>query len=277
MLASLASRSGRAVEDPLTSPTFAQPTPDSRSYRSTRRGTGANDAVGSTRVDTPPVTAATGYGSGAHDAPGPAGYAGGEYGTVNYANGGPRHSTPVNGTYQVPEHADPDYAYVPAAPAAQQAGAPQPGGWYSAPTHAPAQGNPYGSYVEPTPAASYPSIPPVGYQDQAGGPAYPGDHDGYHAPAASGPYPGQAGAPQAAGPPVHPSGAGQFPPPAAAYPEAGYAGDGGYGDGNDEYPGQAVYADSYGEAGYAPSYPEAGYAADQYQHDGYGGYPAGQG
>jgi hypothetical protein len=281
MLASLASRPGRAVEDPLTSPTFAQPTPDSRSYHSSRRGTGANDAVSSTRVDAPPVTAATGYGSGAHDAHGHAGYASGEYGTADYANGGPRHNTPVNGAYQVPEHADPGYAYVPAAPAAQQAGAPQPDGWYSAPTHTPAQGNPgqgnpYGSYVEPAPTASYPSIPPVGYQDQATGPAYPGDHDGYRAPAASGPYPGQAGAPQAAGPPVHPSDPGQFPQPAAAYPEAGYAGDAGYGDGN-EYPGQDAYADSYGDAGYAPSYPEAGYAADQYQHDGYGGYPAGQG
>jgi hypothetical protein len=285
MLASLASGPGRAVEDdPLTSPSFSQPTPDSRSYRSSRRSTGADDAVSSTRLDTPPVTAADDYGSGAHDAPGHGntGYASGEYGTGDYANGGLRDNTPVNGTYEDPEYADPGYAYVPAAPAAQQAGAPQPAGWYGAPTHTSAQGNPYGSYVEPAPAASYPSIPPVGYQDQPGGPgfpAYPGDHAGYqepaYDPAASGSYPGQAGAPQAAGLPVHPSGAGQFPPP-AAYPEAGYAEDGGYGDGN-EYPGQAAYADSYGDAGYAPSYPEAGYAADQYQHDGYGGYPAGQG
>jgi hypothetical protein len=96
----------------------------------------------------------------------------------------------------------------------------------------PAQGNPYGSYVEPAPA-SYPSIPPVGHQDQqagAGFPAYPGDHVGGYQesaydPAAPLPHPG----PPAAGFPVHPSDAGQFPPP-AAHPEAGYPEYGGYGN-----------------------------------------------
>jgi hypothetical protein len=100
----------------------------------------------------------------------------------------------------------------------------------------PARGNPYGSYVEPAPA-SYPSIAPVGHQDQqagAGFPAYPGDHvGGYqqsaHDPAAPLPYPG----PPAPGFPVHPSGAGQFPPP-DAHPEAGYPEYGGYGN---EHPG----------------------------------------
>jgi hypothetical protein len=271
MLASLANRPGNMGEDdPLTSPSFSRPTPDSRSYRSSRRSTGASDTLSSTRVDTPPVTAAAGYGSN--------GYAAGEYGTGDYANGEPHNNTPVNGAYQVPEYADPGYAYVPAPPAAQQAGGSQPAGWYGAPTHTPGQGNPYGSYVEPAPAASYPSIPPVGYQDPpdaAGLPAYPGDHGGYqepvYDPAASGSYPGQT-----AGLPTHPSGAGQFPEH-TAYPEAGYPEDGGYGDQNgNEYPGQAPYADSYGDAGYAPSYPETGYAADQYQ-DEYGSYPAGQG
>ena len=171
--------------------------------------------------------------------------------------------------------------------AARPAGATQPAGWHSAPTHTPAQGNPYGSYVEPAPAASYPSIPPAGYQDRqadAGYPVYPGDHRGYaepaYDPARTVRYPqpsgnGAAGPPGPSGPPAHPAGAGGFAQP-SGYPEADYADDGGYGNG---YPGQAPYADSYGNAtaGYVPSYPADGYPADQYGQDGYGGYPDGQG
>jgi hypothetical protein len=141
--------------------------------------------------------------------------------------------------------------------------------------------------VEPAPAASYPSIPPVGYQDRPAGaavPGYPGDHRGYQEPAydPAGPvrYPEPAGngaaePPGPPGPAAHPSGAGQFPQP-GAYPEAGYDGGDGYGNG---YPGQAPYADTYGTAtaGYPPGYPADGYPAVQYGQDGYGGYPADQG
>ena len=221
------------------------------------------------------------------------------------ANGGPPGRAQANGAYQVPGYADPGYAYAPGAPAAspaavtqavaaaqpvaaaRPAGATQPAGWHSAPTHTPAQGNPYGSYVEPAPAASYPSIPPAGYQDRqadAGYPVYPGDHRGYaepaYDPARTVRYPqpsgnGAAGPPGPSGPPAHSAGPGGFAQP-SGYPEADYADDGGYGNG---YPGQAPYADSYGNAtaGYVPSYSADGYPADQYGQDGYGGYPDGQG
>jgi len=163
----------------------------------------------------------------------------------------------------------------------------QPGGWYSAPTHTPAQGNPYGSYVEAAPAASYPSTPPMRYQDQqpgAGPPAYSGGHHGYqepaYDPARTVRYPepsgnGAAGPRGPSGPSAQPAGAGQFTHP-GDYPGAGYAGDAGYGNG---YTGQAPYADAYGAptTRYAPGYPADGDPADQYGQDGYGGYPAGQG
>ena len=312
MLTSLASGPAGALDDdPLTSPSFAQPAADSRSYR-------RNPAQ-----DDPP--AAAGYGSGAHAVAGYGGngypgnghprggyagnghpgnghlsngYANGDHAHGGPANGGPPSRAQASGPYQVPDHADPGHTYpghtyAPAAPAASpaavtQPAGPQPPGRYSAPTHTPAQGNPYGSYVEPAPAASYPSIPPMGYQDRQAGaaaPGYPGDHRGYQEPAydpagAVPPYPGPvsngaAGPPGPSGPAVHPSGAGQFPPP-GAYPETGYDGEGGYRNG---YPGQPPYADSHGAAaaGYAPGYPADGYPADQYGPDGYGGYPAGQG
>ena len=318
MLTSLASGPAGALDDdPLTSPSFSRPTADSRSYRRSNGQIGAGGAAA--RADDPP--AAAGYGSGAHAM---AGYDGNGYPSNGYtsnghtsnghtsngytsngytngytngdapANGGPPGRAQVNGAYQVPDYADPGYAYAPGAPAAspaaatqpvaaaQPAGATQPAGWHSAPTHTPAQGNPYGSYVESAPAASYPSIPPTGYQDRqadAGFPGYPGDHRGYeepaYDPARTVRYPepssnGAAGPPGPSGPPPHPSGAGQFPQ-TGGYPEADDADDDGYGNG---YPGQAPYADSYGTAtaGYVPSYP-----ADQYGQDGYGGYPADQG
>jgi len=322
MLTSLASGPAGALDDdPLTSPSFSQPTADSRSYR---RSNGQTDAGGAAaRADDPP--AAAGYGSGAHAM---AGYGGNGYPSNGYpgnghangdapANGAPPRRAQVSGAYQVPSYADPGYAYAPGGPAASPAaaaqptavttqpvaaaqpvaatgpaGATQPAGWYSAPTHTPAQGNPsqgnpYGSYVEPTPAASYPSIPPAGYQDRqadAGFPVYPGDHRGYaepaYDPAQTVRYPqpsgnGAAGPPGPSSPPAHPADAGGFPQP-GGYPEADYADDGGYGNG---YPSQAPYADSYGNAtsGYVPSYPADGYPADQYGQDGYGGYPPGQG
>jgi hypothetical protein len=275
MLASLAGGPTGTSDDPLTSPSFAQPTPDSRSYRGGRHSARASDINGSARTDGLPI---------------PAGYGGNGYANSDYANGGPDDRTPVNGTYQVPDHADPGYAYTPAAPPARPTGAARQASWHNAPPRmpaqsTPAQGNPYGSFVEPTPTASYPSTPPVGYQDQqadADLPAYRGSHRGYqqpaYDPAASLPHPG----PAAAGVPMRPSDRSPLPP-AAAYPDAAYAGDGYPGDSypgdggyRDEYRGQAPYADSYGTAGYAPGYPTAG-AADQYGHDGHGGYPAGQG
>jgi hypothetical protein len=291
MLARLANGSADSFDDPLTSPSFSRHAPDSRSYGGAGTSGRASDAVQGARADRPPTApgnghAAVGYGNG---------HASRGYGNGAHANGGPDDRTPVNGTYQVSDYADQGYARTPAAPPARSAGAPRPAEWHSAPSHTPAQstpaqstppqGNPYGSYVEPAPAAnypatpSYPATPPLGYRDQSGAdfPAYPGER-GYqqpaYDPAASLPYSG----PPAAGTarlPMHPSGAGQFGagqrPAPGAHRDAGYAEDGGYRNG---YPGQAPYPDSRAAAGYPPGYSAA---ADQYRHDGYGGHPAGQG
>jgi hypothetical protein len=264
MLASLASAPAGALDDdPLTSPSF-RPTPDSRSYRGARTSPPANG----TSTNGGPAAAA-GYGNGAHHAPSRNDR---DYGNGGYPNGGPAGHAPGSGGYHLPDHADPGYAYIPApsADASQQAS------WHTTPTHRPAQGNPYGSYVEPAPAASYPSIPPAEYQDQhaaAGYPTYPSDHGGYQEPA----YEPAAAANRADG---QSSGTGQFPyhagyPQTDPYPSAGYAEDGaGY---RGEHPGQAAYADSYDAATYAPGYPADGYGTDPYAHDEYGGYPASQG
>jgi len=298
MLTSLASGPAGALDDdPLTSPSFSRPTGDSRSYRRSNGQVGTGGA--GAEADDP---LAAGYGSGAHAMAGYTSNGSTSNGYTNGdapANGGSPGRAQVNGAHQVPDYADPGYAYAPGAPAtspaaatqpvaaAHPAGATQSAGWHSAPTHTPAHGNPYGSYVEPAPAASYPSIPPTGYQDRqadAGFPGYPGDHRGYeepaYDPARTVRYPepsgtGAAGPPGPSGPPPHPAGAGQFPQP-GGYPEADYADDGGYGNG---YPSQAPYADSYGTAtaGYVPSYPAEAYPADQYGQDGYGGYPADEG
>ncbi|HEY3034551.1 MAG TPA: hypothetical protein VGJ54_07825, partial [Streptosporangiaceae bacterium] len=327
MLANLGTGSADAFDDPLTSPSFSRHAPDSRSYRGTEASERASDAGRGARADRPPAGpgnghAAAGYGNG-HAA---VGYGNGRasrgYGNGDHADGGPDDRTPVNGTYQVSGHTDQGYARTSAAPSARSAGAPRPAEWHSAPTHGPAQstpahstppqgtppqgtpaqstppqGNPYGSYVEPSPAASYPAAPsypttashpttpsypatpPLGYRDRPGAdsPAYPGER-GYqqpaYDPAASLPYSG-APAAGAARLPVHPSGAGQFGAgqvsPPGAHRKAGNAEDGGYPNG---YPGQAPYPDSRAVAGYPPGYSAA---ADQYRHDGYGGHPVGQG
>jgi hypothetical protein len=303
MLTSLATGPTRVPDDdPLTSPSFSRPTTDSRSYRPARTSTQASETANGTRPDGPPAEARHGNGAGAGY--GDTGYPAADYDAAAYAGNGGVHGhaqvngtnghaqvngahdhAHVNGTYQLPDYADPGYAYLPAATATPPAGTPQPADWYSepAPAHtSTTQGNPYGSYVEQPPAASYPSIPPAGYQDQQPGaafPAYPGDQRGYQEPAydaaAQLPYPTPvaAGAARPAGPPAHPSDAGQFPQP-AAYPEAAYPEDGGYGN---EYAGQTAYADTYGNAAYAPGYPAADYTADPYGQDGYDGYPADQG
>ena len=304
MLTSLASgQAGALDDDPLTSPSFSRPTADSRSYHRNNAQVGADG--GAARADDPPALA--GYGSDAHAAAGydgngyPSnGYPSGGYVNGDHVNGGPPRRAEVNGTHQGPAYADPGYAYAPGAPvappavvtqpvaASQPGGATQPGEWYSAPTHAPAQGNPYGSYVEAAPAANYPSTPPMRYQDQQPGaelPAYSGGHHGYqepaYDPARTVRYPepagnGAAGPRGPSGPSAQPAGAGQFTHP-GDYPGAGYAEDGGgYENG---YTGQAPYADSYGAptTRYVPGYPADGDPADQYGQDGYGGYPAGQG
>ena len=287
MLTSLATGPTRVPDDdPLTSPSFSRPTTDSRSYRTARTSTQASETANGTRPDGPPAEARygdTGYPAAGYAAVAYAGNGGvGNPAQVNGTNGhaqvnGTNGHAQVNGTYQLPDYSDPGYAYLPAATATPPTGTPQPANWYSGPAPAhtsTTQGNPYGSYVEPPPAASYPSIPPAGYQDQQPGaafPAYPGDQRGYQEPAydaaAQLPYPTPvaAGAARPAGLPAHPSDAGQFPQPAAypeaAYPEAGYPEDGGYGN---EYAGQAAYADTYGNAAYAPGYPAADYTADPY-------------
>jgi hypothetical protein len=323
MLTSLAS--GLAAipdDDPLTSPSFSQPTADSRSYRRNNAQASANGNAA--RTDGTPATA--GYGSGAHAAAGyggngysssghpsnghpsnrhpsnghsSGGHANGDHVNGGSANGGPPHRAELGGGYQGPAYTDPGYAYAPGAPAAspamltrpaaasRPAGPTEPGGWYSAPTHTSAQGNPYGSYVEPAPAANHPSTPSMGYQDRlpgAGLPGYSGSGSqrGYQEPAYDPAqtirYPapagnGSAGPPGPSGPSAHAAGAGQLTQP-GDYPEDGYPG-GGYGNGY----GQAPYADSHGAptAGYVPGYLTDGYPADQYGQDGYGGYPAGQG
>jgi hypothetical protein len=316
MLTSLASGPAGALDDdPLTSPSFSRPTGDSRSYRRSNGQAGESPAAPGYGSG---AHAMAGYGGNGHPSNGypsdghpSTGHSRNGYPSNGHtngdapANGGPPGRAQANGAYQVPSYADPGYAYAPGAPAAspaavtqavaaaqpmataRPAGATQPTGWHSAPTHTPAQGNPYGSYVESAPAASYPSIPPAGYQDRqadAGMPVYPGDHRGYaepaYDPARTVRYPqpsgnGAAGPPGPSGPPAHPAGAGGFAQP-SGYPEADYADDGDYGNG---YPGQAPYADSYGNAtaGYVPSYSADGYPADQYGQDGYGGYPDGQG
>jgi hypothetical protein len=318
MLTSLASGPAGALDDdPLTSPSFSRPTGDSRSYRRSNGQAGADEPPAAAGYGSG-AHAMAGYGGNGHPSNGypsdghPSnGHSSNGYPSNGHtngdapANGGPPGRAQANGAYQVPSYADPGYAYAPGAPAAspaavtqavaaaqpmataRPAGATQPTGWHSAPTHTPAQGNPYGSYVESAPAASYPSIPPAGYQDRqadAGMPVYPGDHRGYaepaYDPARTVRYPqpsgnGAAGPPGPSGPPAHPAGAGGFAQP-SGYPEADYADDGDYGNG---YPGQAPYADSYGNAtaGYVPSYSADGYPADQYGQDGYGGYPDGQG
>jgi len=287
MLTSLASGAAGALDDdPLTSPTFSRPAADSRSYRRSNGQAGADGSAA--RADDPPTAA--GYGGNGHPN---GGHPSGGYANGGQVNGGPSRRAQVNGAHHDPAYADPGYVYAPDAPAAppavvtqpvpasQPAGAAHPGEWYSAPTHAPAQGNPYGSYVEPAPAAGYPSAPPMGYQDRQPGPGpsgYSGAHRGYqepaYDPAQTVRYPQPAGN-GASGPAGHPAGAGQFPQP-GGYPEDGYAEDGGYGNG---YTGQAPYADSYGAptTRYVPGYPADGHPADEYGQDGYGGYPPGQG
>jgi hypothetical protein len=280
MLASLATGPTTvADDDPLTSPSFSRPAADSRSYRTTRKSARPDDTANGAHIGGPPAAhQGNGYGGNGHPAE--------DYGDAAYAsNGGTRDRAQVNGAHQQPSYDDPGYGYIPAAPAATAtppAGTPQPAGWSSPPAHARPRGNPYGSFVEHAPAASYPSIPPAGYQDQQPGadlPAYHGDHDRYQEPvydALARMYSAPVGAARPAGPATHPYDGGQFPQ-AAAYPAAGHPGDRGYRNG---HAGGSAYADGYGNGngGHPPGYPAADYAANQYGPDDYDdNYPVGQG
>jgi len=292
MLASLATGPTMVPDDdPLTSPSFSRQATDSRSYRTARKSTQPSDTANGAHLDGPSAAAhygnghygdgygGNGYGSNGNGSNGHGyggnghggdGYPGAGYGAAAHASNGQTYDhAQVNGTYQLPSYDDPGHAYMPAATVTPPAGVPQAADWHSAPAHPPSsQGTPYGSFVEPAPAASYPSIPPAGYQQpDAALPAYPGDHDRYQEPvydAAAQMYPAPVAAAAA-----RPSDGGQFPEP-AAYPAAGYPQDNGYGNG---YAGQPAYADGYGNGGY----PAADYAADQYGQDEYDGYPADQG
>ena len=248
MLASLAGTPaarppGALDDDPLTSPSFAVPAVDSRSYSSARKNvqTGPHPAGGN--------HAAAGYDYGSGDSPS---------------------SLPASGGYSTPDFADPGYSY--------QAPLPPAADWSSTPAHGtpvhstPAHDNPYGSYVDSAPPA-YPATPQPGYAD-----AYPGtgyqsypslsEPSGYpepaYEPAAETPYQGFP----AAALPAPPADPGQYP-----LQHAGYPTDDDYGA---EHADPAGYPDAYGNVGYPPGYP-ADYVADPYGHDGYGGYSAAQG
>jgi hypothetical protein len=282
MLTSLASTSAPRPpealdDDPLTSPSFAVPAIDSRSYGSARRNGHTGDTGGHPAVGDMQATGSYGYG----------------YGSVP-GNGA------ASGAYPSPGIADPGYAYqaapLPAEdwPGAANQHTPAHGtSVHNTPAHGtpvhntpahgtpahgtPVHGNPYGSYVDATPAApaaaAYPVTPQPGYADipypGAGYPGQgsPGEPGGYpepgYEPAADLPYQGFP----AAAPPVHPADPGQY------LPQAGYPGDGGYGM---DHVGPANYPDTYADPGYLAGYP-ADYAADPYGDDGYGGYSAAQG
>jgi hypothetical protein len=268
VLASLASTSAPRPpealdDDPLTSPSFAVPAIDSRSYGSARKNGHTSD-------------------SGSHPAARDA-HATGSYG---YGYGSLPGNGAAAGAYPSPGIADPGYAYQAAPlPAEDWRGAanqhtPAHGtAVHNTPAHGtPAHGNPYGSYVDATPAApaatAYPVTPQASYADApyppgAGYPGYSsqGEPGGYpepaYEPAAGLPYQGFP----AAALPVHSGDPGQH------LPQAGYQGDGGYGM---DHLDPANYPDAYADPGYPAGY-AADYAADPYGNDGYGGYSAAQG
>jgi hypothetical protein len=267
MLASLASTSARRSpeapdDDPLTSPSFAVPAIDSRSYGSARKNGNTSDTGSHPAAGDMHATGSYGYG----------------YGSLS-GNGA------ASGAYPSPGVADPGYAYqaapLPAEdwPGAANQHTPAHGtAVHNTPAHGtPAHGNPYGSYVDAAPAApaatAYPVTAQAGYADasypSAGYQSYPspGGHGGYpepsYEPAADLPYQGFP----AAVLPVHPGEPGQY------LPQGGYPGDGGYGT---DHVDPANYPDAYADPGYPAGYP-ADYAADPYGHDGYGGYSAAQG
>jgi hypothetical protein len=253
---------GALDEDPLTSPSFSRPALDSRSYQRP----GAPPARSGAHRQPAASYDLAGYGTAGYRAdgypPGP-GYPGPDYPARDYS--GPLSAPPASG-YQFPGQAGPGYAY----PDAQPPQAP-PASWQRPlDEQAPAQGNPYGSYVDPAPA-SYQASPAV-YPDShpSGGHAYPADPAGSY----DGPGFSQAPAPYqpaiaAAG---HAADAGHYPV-AGVYPPAGYPSDGGYG--YEQHASQAVYPAPQEAVSYPPGYAN-GYPADPYENNGYG-YPAAQG
>jgi hypothetical protein len=236
----------RDNDDPLTSPSYsrqATPAQDGRSYRS-----GGRDRPRGSTSD----------------------YPGGDYPTGRYPNGSTgsypngRH---VNGTgpqgYRAEDRelTNPQAAY-PAAwpghhlPPAPPLAAPPPAAPPPVPSRGPA-GNPYGSYVDSSPATtedrarpdtgygSYPTDPGTGYPEAPWPPAAP---DPATDPASHYLYTGGSGYPDAAG-----YGAGR-PAVDAGYPATP--------------PEPTGYVpDAYNGAGYAD-----GYSTDPYDPDAYGGY-----
>lgn len=271
MLSSLASGSparpyGALDEDPLTSPSFARPPLDSRSYQqpSAPAASGGYDTPGYGNPSYHPDSYRAGTDYPSTDYPRPA------YPASGYGSSGPHSAlpaSPVPGAPgddgYLPPQAGPGHAY-PSAPQPQAA----PASWHQLPDEPmPAQGNPYGSYVDPAPP-SYQAGPAV-YADShpSGGHAYLPDLAGRY----SGPGFSQAPAPyQPAVAAAHPADAGHYPA-ASVYPPAGYSSDYGY----EQHASQAPYPGPQEAASYPPGYAN-GHPADPYQDSGYG-YPAAQG
>ena len=264
---------GALDEDPLTSPSFSRPALDSRSYQRP----GGPPAVSGGHPQPAASPASAGYDTAGHVTASyrPDGYqAGRDYPSLPYPGGdysgsgphsalrGPQASTPADG-YRLPRQAGPGYAY----PAAQPPQAP-PASWHQPPDGpAPAQGNPYGSYVEPAPASYQASPAMYGDAHPSGGHAYPAGPAGSYA------GPGYSHAPAPYQPAIVAAGHAGHQAVPGLYPQAGYPSDGGYG--YDQPTSQAVYPAPQEAASYPPGY-ASGYPADPYENNGYG-YPPAQG
>jgi hypothetical protein len=251
---------GTLDEDPLTSPSFARPSLDSRSYHRPETPTSGSGA----HLQPAASPASAGYGTPAYSTAdyGPAGYgtdsyqpgsyqAGTDYPSLGYPDGDYGASVPAD-TYHQPRQAGPGYAY----PAPQPPAAAPVASWHRPPDErAAVAGNPYGSHVEPAPASYQPS--PAGHSNShpSGGHAYPPGLASSHA------DPGMSPAAS------HAADAGHYPM-AGLYPQAGYPSDGGYG--YEQHPSQAVYPVPQEAASYPPGYAGEYHPADPYDNNGYG-------
>ncbi len=272
---------GALDEDPLTSPSFARPAVDSRSYQRPHArpaGSGAHPQPAPSPASAsygPAGYGSTGYGTDDHRPDGyqpGTDYPGLAYPAADYGGSGPHSAPPASPPasaaadgYHLPGQASPGYAY-PAAQAPQAA----PAGWHQPPDEpAHAGGNPYGSYVDPAPAG-YRSRP--GYTDShpSGAHAYRPDLAGSFA------GPGFSQEPASYQPAIaaasHAADAGHYSV-AGLYPQAGHPSEAGYG--YERHASQAVYPVPQEAASYPPGY-AASYPADPHQDNGYG-YPAAQG
>jgi hypothetical protein len=278
MLSSLAGSAparpyGALDEDPLTSPSFSRPALDSRSYH--RAGAPPAGSGAHRRPAASPASASYDTGGRGTASYRPDGYQVGmghpslPYPAGDYSGSGPYSAPPASPSAdgdQPPGPAGPGYTYpaVRPSPAA-------PASWHGAPDEPiPAQGNPYGSYVNPAPPSHQAS--PAMYADAhpSGGHAYPADSArGYagpgfsHAPAPYQPAIAAAG---------HAADARHYPA-AGSYSQTGYPSDGGYG--YEQHASQSVYPAPREAASYPPGY-ASGYPGAPYENNGYG-YPAEQG